>query len=191
MLTFVQFKVRAQVTHGPWKLEKGWTLTKHKPHLTVFEIKVEESILNQVIGWMYEHSRDVFDIIDQLELSHWHVFEKKRFNMAVLADIRFIQDNPNHPLIAQRCRLLQALFAYCGWVGEPTHAMTEDGLDLWLYKDAAGTVLFSCSRYNRPEVWYPHVSIAIQFNQRTVPTVWQPAHAQTTSELMHEVLSKE
>lgn len=190
-MQFLQFKLSARVEHDPWQLDKGWSLTKHEPHLTFFEIKVDSSILDQVIQWVYDHADQVLAITRQLELSHWHVFEKKRFNMAVLADSRFIQENSEHSIIVQRCSLLQSLFTQFGWVGEPEESATEDGLKLWLYKDAQDKVLFSCSLYNRPEVWYPHVSIAIKFQHRDLVAAWQSARAQLTGKLFHEVLSKQ
>jgi hypothetical protein len=195
-MQFVQFKLPAKVEHGPLNLPKGWVLSKHKPHLTFFEIKIDSSILAKAIEWLLEKSEAIEAMVSCLEFSTWTIFYKRKLNIAVLSPLLFqdIDVNPNftsNPIIEARAKLMHQLFKEFG--ATEIEKGDVEGLPLWLYKDQAGKALFSCSLYNRPEVWYPHVSMAVKFThleERHDTTDWTVAKARVGKGLYHEIINK-
>jgi len=200
-MQFIQFKIPARIDcAAALKFPKGWVVSKHKPHLTFFEIKVAVSIVEQVVAWMQARAVEIEALTATLFLDQWTVFYKRKFNIAVLSssdprlnDLDAAPLDLAHPIVAARCQLMEKLFAEfgCSLVPEPS---TVDGLPLFLYKDASGQLLFSCSRFHRPEVWSPHVSAAIKFlrlEEQEAPSSWPSAVATLTGGLFHELLLKQ
>lgn len=192
-MQFLQVKVKAQVD-GTVDFGKRWVITKHAPHVTFFEIKVHESIVQPVIQWIYERSDRILDLVSKISFDHWHIFYKKKLNIAVLADRSFVdidQAEEINPIVQERQQLLLDLFkAFDCTLAEQDNV---EGLAIWIYRDSLGNALFSCSLYNRPEVWFPHVSVAVKFQQleeRHDCTAWPLASARSTRELFHEILNK-
>lgn len=222
-MQFVQFKLPVVVkTTGHWNFGRGWTISKHKPHLTFFEIQVHTDILNSVLEWVYARQTEIEELVQQINFDRWTVFYKRKLHFAVLApDINEFQDidhqdcfsNIEHRLaniemrlaaleqgrvasptiLQQRCNFLNDLFTTFG-CGEPEADLSTDGLPLWRYKDSTGKMLFSCSLYNRPQVWFPHVSIAVKFirlEERYLTHNWTPSSANASlGGLFHEIIDK-
>lgn len=186
-MQFVQFKIPA-VVDGSF-VPNGWIKTKHKPHITFFEIKVAIHIVDQVIGWMMERSQEIEALVSSLCFDHWTVFYKRKLNLAVLTPQGFDVDSVIiSPVISARCELMKQLFFEFG-CSEPIESSFE-GLPLYLYHHN-DQLLFSCNKYNRPEVWYPHVSVAIKFQNLDKETNdWPKLIAKPESGLFYELLDK-
>ncbi len=222
-MQFVQFKLSVVVkTTGSWNFSRGWTISKHKPHLTFFEIQVHTSILNSVLEWVYARQTEIEELVQQINFDRWTVFYKRKLHFAVLApnpsefqdidhqdcfsNIEYRLDNielrlaaleqgqvASPTILQQRCNFLNDLFTTFG-CGEPEADLSADGLPLWRYKNSDGQMLFSCSLYNRPQVWFPHISIAVKFNrleERYSTENWTSACANANlGGLFHEIIDK-
>lgn len=140
----------------------GWTLTKHKPHLTFIEFKVHPSLQLKVINWFADRSKEIEARLEGLDFFRWGVFYKKKFHIAYLKP-QFSHLLPE--IIEWRKGLLESLFADFG-CGEPISTQVES-YPIWLYPSLESgsekKFLFSTSLFHRPEVWDPHISVAIKF----------------------------
>lgn len=165
-LKFLQIKLPAIVTppENPSFISRStqFTRAKHPPHLTFFEFKVHPSLLDQVIKWFLDHSFEIEETCSQLVFDTWHIFYKKKFHVAVLVPS---SDTPLHgvgEVISERERLLLQLFRDFDCSGKPV-ASEKDGFPIWLLYDSRGELRFSTSLYHRPELWDPHITIAMKF----------------------------
>jgi hypothetical protein len=143
----------------------GWTLTKHKSHLTFIEFKVHPALQLKVNEWFADRSEEIENKLQGLDFFRWGVFYKKKFHIAYL--------KPQFPhllpeIIEWRKGLLERLFEDFG-CGTPIPSSVE-GYPIWLYTSKGSVpfqgrnaILFSTSLFHRPEVWDPHVSVAIKF----------------------------
>lgn len=168
-LKFLQIKLPAIVTppENPAFVSKKppreagrWSRAKHPPHLTFFEFKVHPSLLDRATKWFLDHSVEIEGICSQLVFDTWHIFYKKKFHVAVLAPS---SDTPwLGGAISQRERLLLQLFRDFDCNDKPV-ASEKDGFPIWLLYDTHGQLCFSTSLYHRPEIWDPHITIAMKF----------------------------
>lgn len=163
-LKFLQIKLPAIVTppENPAFVSKktNFTRAKHPPHLTFFEFKVHPSLLDRATKWFLDHSVEIEGICSQLVFDTWHIFYKKKFHVAVLAPS---SDTPwLGGAISQRERLLLQLFRDFDCNDKPV-ASEKDGFPIWLLYDSHGELCFSTSLYHRPEIWDPHITIAMKF----------------------------
>ena len=163
-LKFLQIKILAIVTppENPGFISRPsrWTRAKHPPHLTFFEFKVHPSLLDQVAKWFLDHSTEIETVCSQLVFDSWHIFYKKKFHVAVLVpsnDIPWLGGT-----ISQREKLLLQLFRDFDCNDKPVSS-EKDGFPIWLLYDSKGTLCFSTSLYHRPELWDPHITIAMKF----------------------------
>lgn len=168
-MPFIQFKIPVDIEHDSWKFGKGWVISKHKPHVTFVEFYVEPDLIEPVIQWITERKKRIERIVANLEFKQWHVLRCKDKHFAVLVNSsEFPIDGhpPAAPLeaLSERQTLLRELIEAFDCVSSVEPVILE-GLPVWQYRPGnSGSTRFSFNRYNRPEVWHPHVTIAVKFN---------------------------
>jgi hypothetical protein len=198
-MKYVQFKLPVNVEHETWAFPgKGWKITKHNFHVTLFEIKVNPDILEEVIAYVYANIHRLEENLMRIQFSRWHIFQKEKQHFAVLTpdDSAFIDVDldtleKGNEMIFQRKEWLLTLFQHFGCNVDQVEPENVEGFPIWSYKTSNGTLQFTCSRYNRPNVWFPHVTIAVKFTK--VPekydlNQWQIATGRIQLRLFHEVL---
>ena len=190
-LKFLQIKLPAVTDVTSWNFiskKTGWTLTKHPLHLTFFEFKVHPDILDQVIKWFSDRSLEIEQIARSMKFGVWQIFYKKKFHVANLKPVDVGED-----IISARAELLNRFFNDFGCFGAPQQS-EKDGFPIWLYS-SRNQVIFSTSLYHRPEVWYPHVSVAVKFRKleekyEEVVGGWTVGVAEASGGMWCEVLDK-
>ena len=191
-LKFLQIKIPVVTNVSSWNFiskKTGWALTKHQLHLTFFEFKVHPEIIDQVIKWFSDRSSEIEKIAKTLTFDTWQVFYKKKFHVANLKPASEIEEQ-----IKAREGLLKELFTSFGCFGP--QESEKDGFPIWLYHDAHNQVIFSTSLYHRPEVWYPHVSVAMKFRKldekyEGMIGEWTAGVGEVSGNVWCEVLEKE
>lgn len=196
-MPFLQFKIPVDVQPINGSFGKGWVISKHKPHVTFVEFYVEADFVEPVVQWMTERKERIAQIVANLEFKQWHVLRCKDKHFAVLVNSSepVIDGHPPAaPLeaLSQRQILLQELIEAFGCISTVEPVLLE-GLPVWQYR-SANSLRFSFNRYNRPEVWYPHVTIAVKFNHLEDEydlNAWTASSARTSKgELIHSVINK-
>jgi len=150
-------------------------------------------MVHSVIEWVNAEIGSLAALLASIEFSRWHVFIKEKQHFAVLvpadkeewADID--SEERSNPIVEARQIFLLRMFRAFGCTTEPVL------LEAWLYRDASGDPLFRCSLYNRPGVWYPHVTIAVKFTHLSEPALlaWPAAVARIKpDDIYFEILKK-
>jgi len=189
-LKFLQIKLPAVTDVTSWNFiskKTGWTLTKHPLHLTFFEFKVHPDILDQVIKWFSDRSLEIEQIARSMKFGVWQIFYKKKFHVANLRP-----EEINEGIINARRELLNRFFNDFGCFDASQRE--KDDFPIWLYS-SRNQVIFSTSLYHRPEVWYPHVTIAMKFRKleekyEGIVGGWTVGVAEASGGMWCEVLDK-